>query len=282
MASAERPAAEETQSFTRFLVLALIGVATALLTELGEQDLPPTQRVLVILATNLIVPAIEHIFNRMRRRPAPEEHAAPVASQDTAIAQTATKPLNIGLILALVLLLLAALFLNFSLGVLLLITWTVLLLILVNAGSRLPLGSTGRTLLTGVAAVSVGSALAFGGRTVAERGPILADPDEWPTVAIETNCPLTEPQEGQPDLSQPQKVPPVVVTVRTRDGQLSVDQVMAPLLEPYLGEGDLPQQVDLPPRVQAITIDGQPLPPEGTLEVDLGARRSHQLTILCN
>lgn len=281
MASAERPATEETQSFSRFLVLALIGVATALLTELGEQDLPPTPRVLVILATNLVVPAVEHIFNRVRRKPATREEEAAEVPQDIT-RQMATRPLNGGLILALVLLLLAALFLNFSLGVLLLITWVLLLLILLNAGSRLPLGSTARTLLTGVAAVSIGSALAFGGRTVAERGTVLADPDVWPTVALETNCPLGEPQDGQPDLGQPQKVPPVVVTVRRMGGQLSVDQVLAPLLQPYLGAGDLPQQVQLPPQVQSIAINGRVLPPEGTMEVDLGARSSHELAIVCN
>lgn len=74
----------------------------------------------------------------------------------------------------------------------------------------------------------------------------------------------------------------MVVTVRRMGGQLSVDQVLAPLLQPYLGAGDLPQQVQLPPQVQSIAINGRVLPPEGTMEVDLGARSSHELAIVCN
>jgi len=245
---------EQNEPLSQQLMPIILGLIVDIIVG-AISDLPPVWRVVIIIILGIIY----SLLDLTRRRP-----------EQIPISRRAASLMTIALIVAIILVGVAALILGLTVSsIVFLIGWLILMIIFIRIARALPLTRLAlRSILGGIAAVSLGAALSMGGGTVlgfVTQGPV--------QLTIHNDCPtpmLYEPLgiDIPPHRSQTIEVPPMIVTVGQEDDQV------------FLRLFGLQLPFDLPENVEVI-FDGQLIEPGIPLRADLRKRERHELLIIC-
>lgn len=246
--------AEQTEPLGRLLMPILLGLVADIVVK-TITGLPMPWRALVIVILGIFYGA----FELARRRPG-----------QIAISRRTANLMTIALVVAIILIGAGALILALGLvAVIFLIGWLILMIIFIRVARSLPVTSVvPKSILMGVAMVSLGAALSMGGGPVVEfvtGGPVRR-------LVIHNNCsiPFAVPAlniDVPANGSQTMPVPAVSVTIRREQEKICVGTTLEEYCF-YSYDAD-------------ITLNGQPIRSGDSLSINLQEQEEHSLVITC-